>query len=128
MSSSRARRFAVAIFAMLSLLWAQMAVAGYVCPQQAAPAAMAGMVMTPGMPCDGMDKAQPALCHQAGDPTPPAADAVKLPTPSLPMIVQMLELPDVLDVGEAAARALPEAPDLRPPPDPLFLSTLRLRV
>jgi len=128
MLRARSYRIAIAFFAMLSLLWAQLAVASYVCPQQAAPTAMASMVMAPGMPCDAMDKAQPALCYQAGDPTPPAADAVKLPTPSLPMIVQVLEVPLVLDVDEASARSLPEAPDLRPPPDPLFLSTLRLRV
>ena len=123
----RTRRFAIAFFAMWSLLFSQLALANYVCPGQADPAAMSAM-MAAGMHCDGMDQAQPALCHQTASPTPPAAEAVKLPAPSLPAIVQVLELPLVLDAGEAVFHPVRDATDLRPPPDPLFLSTLRLRV
>ena len=67
------------------------------------------------------------LCHQhAADPGK-TFEAVKLPTVSLPAVVQVLELPSR---SEARGRPRPPAssPEARPPPDPLFLSTLRLRV
>lgn len=120
-------RLAAAFFAVLSLLFAQLAAASYVCPQQSGMQAMA-MAMQAGMPCGGMDPAQPALCHQhAADPGK-TFEAVKLPTVSLPMVVQVLELPVVLDAAAAALAPLASTPAARPPPDPLFLSTLRLRV
>ena len=95
--------------------------------KQADAEAMAAM-MAAGEPCDGMDPQQPVLCHQhAADPA------------------------QVLRGGQAARRlaagrrpgagaavwcrrdeavAVPStaASEARPPPDPLFLSTLRLRV
>ena len=123
----RARRFTIAFVAMLSLLFSQFALASYVCPGQADPDAMS-RTMTAGMPCDSMDQAQPSLCHQVSSPVPPAAEAFKLPAPSLPAIVQVIELPLVLEAGEFVALPVSDAPEMRPPPDPLFLSTLRLRV
>ena len=123
----RTRRFTIAIFAMVSLLISQFALAGYACPGQSDTGAMSQR-MAAGMPCDGMDRAQPALCHQVSSPVPPTIEAFKLPAPSLPAIVQMIELPLVLETGEALALPAPDAPEMRPPPDPLFLSTLRLRV
>ena len=42
--------------------------------------------------------------------------------------LQVLELPLVLETEVARTLAVAEAPELPPPPDPLFLSTLRLRV
>ena len=127
MPRQHARRFTIAFIAMLALLFSQLALADYVCPARADPAAMARM-MAAGLPCEGMDTARPALCHQAASPTPPTVEALKLPTPSLPMIVQVIELPLVLDAGECASLDLRSAPEVRAPPDPLFLSTLRLRV
>lgn len=127
MSRRRLHRLTTTLLVVLSLLFSQLALAGYVCPQQAAPAAMTAM-MEAGMPCDGMDPQQPALCHQhAADPGK-TFEAMKLPAASLPALVQVLVLP-LAPVADAA-RALPPAaaPEVRPPPDPLFLSTLRLRV
>jgi hypothetical protein len=88
---------------------------------------MAGMNAT-GTPCDGMDTAQPALCHQQATGAPQSFEAVKVPVPSLPMVIQVLQLPLVLDAAEAVAVAAADTPEARPPPAPLFLSTLRLRV
>jgi len=117
----------IALVAMLSLLFSQLALANYVCPQQADIEAMASM-MEAGMPCEGMDQEQPVLCHQhAADPGK-AFETMKLPTVSLPMVVQVLELPLVLDAEVARSLLVVEALESRPPPDPLFLSTLRLRV
>ncbi len=123
----RIPRLTTAFFVVLSLLFSQLALASYVCPQQADPAAMAAM-MEAGVPCKGMDPQQPALCHQhAADPGK-TFEAVKLPAASLPAVIQVLELPLVLD-AKAVQASLPAAsPEVFPPPEPLFLSTLRLRV
>jgi hypothetical protein len=123
----RVLRLTTALFAALSLLFAQLALASYVCPQQADVGAMAAM-MEAGQPCDGMDPQQPALCHQhCADPAK-TAEAVKLPVVAQPAIVQVLELPLVREVE--ASRAVPPTAyaEAHPPPDPLFLCTLRLRV
>ena len=120
-------RLAAALFVVMSLLFSQLAMANYICPAAAKPAAMAGMTAT-GAPCDGMDTAQPALCHQQATGAPQSFDAVKVPVPSIPMVIQVLQLPLVLDVAEAVAIPRADTPEARPPPDPLFLTTLRLRV
>jgi hypothetical protein len=120
-------RLTTALFVVLSLLCSQLALAHYVCPQQQSAAAMVDM-MAAGMPCEGMDLDQPTLCAEHSSATPQSFEAVKVPTPAAPMVVQVIELPLELDAG--AARAVPAAatPEAQPPPDPLFLSTLRLRV
>jgi len=127
MSRRFLRRLTTTFFMVLSLLSSQLALANYACPQETDMRAMAAM-MEAGMPCYGMDQEQPALCHQhAADPGK-AFEAVKLPVLSFPMVVQVLELPSVLDALEAGTPAAAAAPEARPPADPLFLSTLRLRV
>jgi hypothetical protein len=127
MPCHQVHRLTTAFFVVLSLLFSQLALANYVCPGEAEAAAMAEM-MASGEPCEGMDEAQPALCFQHAAGAAQSFEAVKVPAPSLPMVVQVLVLPLVLDTMQASA--LPEAlaPETRPPPDPLFLSTLRLRV
>lgn len=127
MSPRRLRRLTLAFFATLSLLFSQLALAVYVCPGQSDALAMAEMAAA-GEPCEGMDAQQPALCHQhAADPGK-TVEAVKLPTVSLPSVIQALELPRRPD-ADVVVRGLAAAPSVvRPPPDPLFLATLRLRV
>ncbi len=122
-----AHRLAAALFVVMSLLFSQLAMANYSCPAEAKPAAMAEM-MAKGTSCDGMDTAQPALCHQQAAGVPQSFEAVKVPVPSLPMVIQVLQLPLVLDAAEAGAIPQADTPEARPPPDPLFLATLRLRV
>lgn len=120
-------RLTTTFFVVLSLLFSQLALANYVCPGQADTAAMSEM-MAAGEPCEGMDQAQPVLCHQHSAGTAQSFEGVKLPAASQPMVVQVLVLPLVLDEVEAAALPVSSTPEARPPPDPLFLSTLRLRV
>jgi hypothetical protein len=127
MMSCRLHRLTTAFFVVLSLLFSQLALASYVCPQQSDMQAMAES-MKAGMPCDGMDQKQPTLCHQQAVDPGKTFEAVKLPVASLPMVVQVLELPAVLDAGEARSLPVTATFEARPPPDPLFLSTLRLRV
>ena len=120
-------RLAAAFLVAISLLFSQLAMASYSCPAAAKSAAMTDMAAS-GMPCDGMDQAQPALCHEQATSAPQSFEAVKLPVPSLPTVIQVLQLPLVLDEAEAVAMPPADAPEARPPPDPLFLATLRLRV
>ncbi len=120
-------RLTAAFCVVASLLFSQLAMASYNCPAAAKAAAMAEMAAS-GMPCDGMDKTQPALCHEHSTSAPQSFEAVKLPAASLPMVVQVLELPLVLDEADAVMMRFASTPEARPPPDPLFLSTLRLRV
>lgn len=120
------RRLVTVWFAVLSLLLSQLALASYVCPPQAA-SGVAG-VMHAGQPCAGMDADQPALCHQhAADPGQ-SFEAVKLPPAPAPAGVLVLQHPLAVEVAPLSTAALRAAPEGQPPPDPLFLSTLRLRV
>ena len=123
----RLQRLTTTFFVVLSLLSSQLALANYVCPAQADAVAMAEM-MAAGEPCEGMDHAQPVLCHQHSAGAAQSFEAVKLPAASVPMVVQVLVLPLVLEAVEAEALPAASAPEARPPPDPIFLSTLRLRV
>ena len=127
MLSRRIHRLATAFLVALSLLFSQLVLAGYACPQADSVDAMEAR-MEAGVPCEGMDRQQPALCHQHATAPDAAFEAAKLPVASLPAIVQVLELPVVLEVEAALAVPRPAALEVRPPPDPLFLSTLRLRV
>ncbi len=120
-------RLTTTLFVVLSLLFSQLALANYVCPGQADAVAMAEM-MAAGEPCEGMDQAQPVLCHQHSAGAAQSFEAVKLPSASVPMVVQVLVLPLVLEAAEAEAVPATSAPEAHPPPDPIFLSTLRLRV
>ena len=127
MPRRRAHRLTTTVVVVLSLLFAQLALAAYVCPGQQDADAMAEM-MAAGMPCDGMDKSQPVLCHDYSASASQTVEAAKVPAPTLPMIVQVLLVPlDLEDVRTSAGPGFGE-PEPRPPPDPLFLSTLRLRV
>jgi len=124
----RLQRLTTAFFVFVSLLFSQLALANYVCPGQADAAAMAEM-MAAGVPCEGMDQVQPTLCHQHSVGAAQSFEAVKVPAPSLPAIVQVLVVPLVLDAVEAVDVPMAAATsEVHPPPDPLFLSTLRLRV
>ena len=119
-------RCAAAFFVVLSLLFSQLALASYVCPGMPDAAAMAE-TMAAGEPCEGMDAAQPVLCHQYGADMSLSFEPVKVATPSLPAVVQILVVPLML---LSAGRDLPLQlePEQRPPPDPVYLETRRLRV
>lgn len=120
-------RLSTTLVVVLSLLFSQLALAQYVCPRQADVEAMVAMMQS-GQPCEGMDPDQPALCHQHMADPARTFEAVKLPVAAPPAVAQVLELP-VLPEAEVATAVPPTAtPEAQPPPDPLFLSTLRLRV
>lgn len=116
-----------ACFAVFALLFAQMALAAYLCPTQSAAHEME-QTMEPGVPCEGMDSSQPALCHQHCVDEGATAEALKLPAATQPAIVSLV-LIRLVRAAETERPMLPAAtPTGQPPPRPLFLSTLRLRV
>lgn len=125
-------RLLTTFLVILALLFSQLALASYACPGMAQGEDPAAMEMAPGMPCEDMDAggnpAQPVLCHQHCANAPQASDPMKPPVASLPAIVQVLVVPLLLDAIDAGADLHANAAPVRPPPDPLFLSTLRLRV
>jgi hypothetical protein len=127
MSRRPFHRLTAAFFLAFALLFSQLALAGYVCPAQADALAMAEM-MAAGEPCEGMDQAQPVLCHQYSAGAGQSFEASKLPAASLPMVVQVLLMPMVMQAIEAVVIPVAALPEAQPPPDPIFLSTLRLRV
>lgn len=127
MARRRPLQLTTTLLVVLSLLFSQLALAAYVCPGQQEMDAMVQR-MAADMPCDGMDDSQPVLCHEFSASAPQSVEAAKVPTPTLPMVVQVLLLPR--EAGDIRTEAAPRSaePEPRPPPDPLFLSTLRLRV
>ncbi len=84
--------------------------------------------MASATPCDGMDSAAPVLCRQHATDTSQSFEMAKVATPTLPIVVQVLVLPLLLDSAKAVALPFCERPEGQPPPDPVFLQTLRLRV
>lgn len=112
---------------VLSLLFSQLALANYVCPSTSGAAAMVEK-MAAGEPCEGMDMAQPGLCHQFKMDAPQSVEQAKVATPTLPAIIQVRVVPAVLDAASTEALTVEATAEVRPPPDPIFLSTLRLRV
>jgi hypothetical protein len=123
----RLHRCLTTFLVVLSLLFSQLALASYVCPGQADAEAMAAM-MEAGVPCEGMDPAQPVLCHQHSVDAAKNVEVGKLTVTAPPALVQVLVLPLVLDPEASGAVRLTAVPEAPPPADPLFLSTLRLRV
>ena len=120
-------RLLTAFAVTASLLFSQLALANYVCPGPTGTMSMVDASAS-GAPCEGMDEAQPLLCHQLAASAPQSVDVLKVVVPTIPIIVQVLVVPRLADATAAAlptGRALAAA---RSPPEPLFLSTLRLRV
>ena len=135
MLRQQAHRLTTTIFVVFAMLFSQLALANFVCasqPAEAAPAAVSAMEMAPGMPCAEMgsasDEGQSVLCHQHCSNAPQSLDPGKLPGVSLPAVLHMFVVSLVLDSGadESAIHAL--VAQFRPPSDPVFFSTLRLRV
>lgn len=115
------------VLVALSLLFSQLALAAYVCPAEAGPAGMAEMIAS-GMPCEGADEAQPNLCHQHAVDLARLVKLAQAASPSLPALIQVLVIPAKPEPSEAVAMPHAATPEAQPPPDPLFLATLRLRV
>jgi hypothetical protein len=110
----------------MASLFSQLALASYVCPGLSAEVRMDER-MASGLPCDGDDPSMPVLCHQYAADASQSFEIAKVAAPSLPTVVQMFILPSLLDWARPLVVPFGERPEAQPPPDPLFLQTLRLR-
>lgn len=115
------------VLVVVSLLFSQFALAAYVCPAEASSAGMAEM-MAAGAPCEGADAAQPALCHHHAVDVARLFELAQVASPSVPAVIQVLVIPAAPDINDAVAMPPASTAEAQPPPDPIFLSTLRLRV
>ena len=129
MLRTKARRFHTIFLLVVSLLFSQLALANYVCPGAVEPV-QGVMEMAPGEPCEGMAAAQDqtVLCYQHCTDAPQSFDGMKLPSLSVPVVMQVLLVPLTVDVATQEAAVFADAGEGQPPPEPVFLSTLRLRV
>ncbi len=121
-----AYRSMTALFAVFSLLFAQLTLTNYACPAQADAAVMAEMAAD--SPCDQMDADKPVLCHQHRADAAQSPEASKVPTPSLPAVVRIIVHTVLIETTSASLNIRLASAEAQPPQDPLFLSTLRLRV
>jgi hypothetical protein len=84
MSGRRSHRLITVLIALFSLLFMQLAVAGYACPVAGKVSEIAAMAEA-GMPCAGemaaADIDQPGLCHAHCQSTHQTVDKVQAPTP-----------------------------------------------
>ena len=120
-------RCTTAFLVVLALLFSQLALANYVCPGTPDVDSMAER-MAAGEPCEGMDVVQPVLCFQHAADMSLSFEPVKLATPSLPSVVQLVVMP-VVQASDGHALPQQAVPERQhPPPDPVFRATRRLRV
>jgi hypothetical protein len=101
MKLSRTNRYLTIVIAVFSLLFTQLALASYACPGLAPEApmvvAMADSDMASMPNCEGMDAAQPSLCHAYGHVVHQSLDKSDVPP-----------LPPLLAVGPALFVLMPE--------------------
>lgn len=129
MAALRRLRFATVLVALASLLFMQLALAGYSCPGVESKVRQAAAMAEAGMPCAGSmpmsDDEQPGLCHahcaagqQASDNHPPQLPAL---APPAGLALQRVSL-------EAPIRSAPQAPLLaRATAPPLAIRNCCLR-
>ena len=119
-------RCLTSLVVVMALLFSQLALASYVCPGLSSEERMS-QKMAAGIPCDGDDPSLPLLCHQHATDASQSFEMAKVAAPSLPVVVQMVVLPGLHDWARPLVVPFGERPEARPPPDPLFRQTLRLR-
>jgi hypothetical protein len=134
MNMSPSTRLITALLMLVSLLYAQLAVAAYACPLQSgaptkAAMAVASMAEMPGCTEMGMDKSRPALCgahcdagHQSADT--PAAPVV---APFIPCALELV-LPPLAQAAAAFASASESLPLTRSTAPPLSIQHCCFRI
>ncbi|MFC7459372.1 hypothetical protein [Hydrogenophaga defluvii] len=133
MARRATQRLTITLWVVFSLLFSQLVLANYVCPPTAdAQSEAMALSMARGEPCESMamdrDVGQPVLCHQHCLNAPQSSDSPLVPVVSLPAVWWALVVPLLTEAIEDIAILRAEVGQARPPPDPIFLSTLRLRV
>ena len=115
MTLTRRFRLLTVMFSLWALLFAQTALAGYVCPGTAKAAQVAEM-MQAGMPCAesmsrAMDDEQPVLCHAHCQAAQQSTDSYQVP--ALPSLAELGAVLTVAVVSAASDEPLVQAPLLR---------------
>ena len=116
MIRNRRNRLVTVLFALLSLLFMQMAVAGYACPGTGSKVAEAAAMADAGMPCAGamsmnIDDEQPNLCHAHCQADSQSAHTYQLP--SLAAVDALPTAPALQVAPLPFVEAPPQAPHLR---------------
>jgi hypothetical protein len=112
----RRHRWITVLFALVSLLFMQLAVAGHVCPGAASKVAEVAAMAEAGMPCAesmsrSLDDEQPGLCHAHCQAGQQSADKYELPAPvALSALPAEFTLPASPLVFSGASR---QSPDLK---------------
>jgi len=102
MNLSRPSRFIATLVALFSVLFTQLAVAGYACPDMEISRAMEMAAMSAEMnhgmmtDCEDMDLEQPSLCHEHAQSGKQSLDKPQLPNVSPSMAI--LLVPAVGDI------------------------------
>ena len=111
----------LALVLLVTFTNAALAMAAYVCPEQAM-----AMRMAAGMPCTGMDADKPVHCgeHRAGAKAAPEHVAAPVLVPAAMAVAIPLLRPPV----RTATGTLRDAPPADAGADPPWLRTLRLRI
>ncbi len=132
MKMTRLFRLAAASFTLFALLFTQLAVAAYACPQfdRGSPVA-SKLVIDPDMPgCQGMQRDQkaPALCAAHCDDAAQSADTPSAPTVP-PFIQAALSVVLIQGEGLLPVQILPDRLHLtRPGSPPLIISNCCFRI
>lgn len=128
----RRHRLVTVLFALVSLLFMQLAVAGYACPVDAAGEPRAVAVTVAGMPCADqmssvMDSEQPGLCHAHCQS---AQQTVDKPQSATPVVAMAASVSYTIEPAPLALprRAAPAPLLLRPTEPPLAVRNCCFRL
>lgn len=123
MKLSRSNRLVTVLVALFSLLYMQLAVAAYACPEldptRAQSAVMRGADGMPMANCDGIDPQSPSLCHahsQAGKQSLDKAQSPSVqPFAAARILVEVVHLEQPLALGVALPSSFLLAASSAPP-------------
>ena len=134
MKLTRQSRLIAALLALVSMLFMQLVLAGYVCPQASVDTSASGMVIMPTMVsdmpgCDQMDTVQPSLCHASVHAVHQSLDKHELPpvSPFVPAAMSLVLVQLVVPTS-AVAFALDTARQTGAPPPPLAIRNCCFRI
>jgi len=122
MSCNRRTRLVTALFALLSLLFMQLAVASYVCPGTASKVAEVAAMAEADMPCAesmtlAMDESQPSLCQAHCQVDQQTADRYELPSPiAIGALLADFTLPAIVPVFSRVPQQPPHLMRATAPP------------
>jgi len=127
MKLTRTSRFIAALITLFSLLFTQLAVASYSCPQQSTVNHASVMQDMPG--CTGMDAQQPSLCAAHCDAGHQSLDAAAAPQ-VLPFIACQLALvlPPIVSAVSGLAAPAASLPLTRSTAPPLAIQHCCFRI